>query len=504
MSASLDKPRPAASGFSSVIGRFIAHRPYTAFSLFALVVVGYRLWVIAATEFPLFYDEAYYLDWARDLDWGYYSKPPMVALILKLFTGLLGETSLGVKAGAALGYAFSSMLVLLIGRYLYNPRVGAAAGIVYLSLPIVGGNSFFMTTDVPLIFFWSLTLLLFLYARDRGGWVWWLAMGVAIGAGILSKYTMIALVPGLLIYLVSTPAHRHWLRRPQLWTALLVSVLVFLPNVLWNAAHDFISFRHTAEISHLDSELLKLGEGVAFVAAQFGVMGPLLMPFFIRVAATRASYLQDESRLLLLVALPLLGVITLQAFLAGANYNWAAPAYVTATLVTVAYLAVHGRQWLVRAVVFNLALLSLLYHYHPVTDTLGVQLTRNMDPYYRLLGWREAADKVKPWLDAHPDAMVAGDTRDVMAYLSYYAQAHKRGLAAWNPQGDIDHHYELMFDVARYPDADFVYISKRKPTPDLLDRFEEAEPLGEIEVGVYPDYSIRLYGVWLHGFKGYR
>ena len=489
---------------TSRIGRFVADSPYLAFALFAVAVVVYRMWVISATEFPLFYDEAYYLDWSRDLDWGYYSKPPMVAALLKFFTGLFGENSLGVKGGAALIYGLTSSVVVLAGRYLYNARIGAAAGITFLSLPIVGGNSFFMTTDVPLLFFWALALLLFLHARDRGGWGWWLGMGAAIGLGLLSKYTMVAFVPGLLIYLAASPSQRHWLWSGRLWGAMLVAAAVLLPNVLWNAQHDFISFRHTAEISHLNRDLLRLDEGLTFIVAQFGVMGPLLFPFFLRIAASRKSYRDDTSLLLLALALPLLVAITLQGFLAGANYNWAAPAYVSATLITVAWLARYGRRWLVGGVVVNLALLFVLLNYHALADAFGVSLGKKSDPYGRLLGWREAAGEVRHWIDAYPDAMVAGDTRDVMAYLSYYAKAYERGLAAWNPKGEIDHQYELVSDLSRYPDADFVFVTKRNLRQDLLDRFEVVEPLGEVSVEVYPDLSVRLTGVHLAGFKGYR
>ncbi|MEN8175296.1 MAG: glycosyltransferase family 39 protein [Pseudomonadota bacterium] len=477
--------------------------PYLWFGLFAALLTGYRLWIIGASEFPLFFDEAYYLDWSRDLDWGYYSKPPAVAVLLKITTTLFGETPLGVKSGATLVYSLTAVVVAMIGHRLFDARTGALSGAVFLTLPIVGGNSLFATTDVPLLFFWALTIWAFLRALAVNTWSWWLATGLFLGLGMLSKYTMVLLVPGLMLYLWFSE-HRRLLWSGRLWSAFLLGFLVFLPNILWNAGNGFASFRHTAEISQLDRELFHPEEGLAFFAGQLGVLGPLLFPWFLFFVGRRDTYGVPATRVLALTALPILVTVTVLAFLSRAHYNWASPAYVSGTVLTAALLIKTGRlRWLGAAMAVNLLLLSVLYHYHAVLDLIGVQATAKIDPYRRVLGWREAGEGVRPWLDAYPDARVASDSRKVLAYLSYYAQAHRHGLASWNPDGGVDHHYDLTVDLAEFAQSAFVFVSD-DPLPDtLLSRFAEVTPLGRVEVTPYPDYSISLHGAYLRGFRGY-
>jgi len=470
-----------------------------------LLLAAYRALVIWGSDLPLFYDQAYYYYWSLDPAWGYFSKPPMVAWLIFVTTSLWGSSELAINIGGIIMYSLTAFAVYGIGRRLYDERTGVWAGISFACMPVVGFNSLFVSTDAPLLFFWALTILLFTKAIEQGRWYWWIGTGVAAGLGLLSKYTMGVLALGLLAFLLTDRRHRHWLIDRRLWAGLAVAGLLLAPNLWWNAQHDFISFRHTAEISHLDRELFHPARLAEFLALQFAVFGPVYMGIFVRRSASAQGYRDDADRLMLFAALAMLGVIGLQALLSRAHMNWAAPAYVSATVLVSAWLVRGNRRRLFAwAMAVNLVLLSLFYHYHPIARMFGVELTRNQTPYHRILGWRELGAEVSQVRAAYPQAVLLSDSRKLLAYLSYYSTPRDMRVAWWQPSGGLArNHYQLVADISDSQANEFLFVGEG-PLPDAdLARFESHEYLGERHVDVLPDMRLSVQLYHLQGFTGY-
>jgi len=470
-----------------------------------LLLATYRALVVWGTDLPLFYDQAYYYYWSLNPDWGYFSKPPMVAWLIFLTTGLFGSSELAINLGGIIAYSLTAFVVYGIGRLLYDERTGVWAGIAFACMPVVGFNSLFVSTDAPLLLFWALTILLFAKAVQQGGWYWWLGTGIAAGLGLLSKYSMGVLAVGLLAYLLADRRHRHWLLDVRLWSGLAVAALLLAPNLWWNAQHDFVSFRHTAEISQLDRELFHPARLLEFLAAQFAVFGPLFMGLFLWWAFAARSYRGDADRLMLFPALAMLGVIGLQALLSRAHMNWAAPAYVTATVFVSAVLVrTDRRRLLVWAIGINLALLSLFYHYHPIAQVLGIELRRGQTPYARVLGWRELGVEVSKVRRAHPRAALLSNSRRYLAYLSYYSLPRDMRIAWWGPGGGSPrNHYQLVADISRSDADEFLFVGDARLADADLRLFRQHEYLGERHVRVLPDLTLSVHLYSLRGFRGY-
>jgi len=472
----------------------------------AVLLLGtYRALIIWGTDLPLFYDQAYYYYWSLKPDWGYFSKPPMVAWLISLSTGLWGSSELAINIGGIVLYSLTAFVVAGIGRQLYDARVGLWAGIAFVCMPVVGFNSLFVSTDAPLLFFWALTILLFARAIEQGRWHWWIGTGLAAGLGLLSKYSMGVLAVGLLAYLLADRQQRHWLADVRLWSAVAVAALLVTPNLWWNAQHDFISFRHTAEISHLDRELFHPGRLLEFLASQFAVFGPVFMGLFVWRAANSESYRLDADRLMLFPALAMLGVISLQALLSRAHMNWAAPAYVSAVVFVSALLVRADRRRLFAwALGINLLLLSIFYHYQPITRALNIELTRSQTPYARILGWRELGAEVSKVRSAFPQAVLLSDSRMYLAYLSYYSVPRDMRVAWWGPGGDIPrNHYQLVADISHGDADEFIFASDARLGNAALSRFERHEYLGERQVRVLPGLTLSVQLYHLRGFRGY-
>lgn len=471
-----------------------------------LALAIYRAALIANGGLPQDFEEFYYLYWATAPDLGYFSKPPLLSWLLWVASHTLGNSELAIKSVALILHTATAGVIYLLGRRMQlAPAAAGMAAVIYQSLPIVGAVSLFSTTDAPLALFWALTLYTFLRARNSDALGWWLATGLCAGLGLLSKYSMGILAPGLLAYLLFSPTHRHLLRGRGLWLGALTAVMVLAPNLWWNYQHAFIAFRHTAEISQLDRQLFHLDHFATFLVAQIGVFGPILAFVAVRQIARRDAWLDDNQRLLLAASLAILGLIGLQALLARANINWAAPAYIGLSLFVTLRLWPQARRWLLAAVALNLLLTATLaYHFHTLAPALGIELSARTDIHSKRIGWRELGHAVRTWTDAYPDAILVSDSRPFLAYLSYFGTRQwPPRIAGWMPDGRIRDQYDLMGDVSHYPAASFLFLSRAPMDAELAPRFASVQPLGVQRYSVYPDLVREAYGYLVSGFRGY-
>jgi 4-amino-4-deoxy-L-arabinose transferase-like glycosyltransferase len=210
-------------------------------SLIVLALVMLRL--VAAAVTPLTFDEAYYWTWSKHLAGGYYDHPPMVALVIRLGTLVAGDTELGVRlvsilAALPMSYALFRAAAILFG----NTRVAASAAILLNITLMAAVGTLIVTPDSPLLVASSFVLFCLAKVLETGRGVWWLAVGAAVGAALLSKYTALFFGPAILIWLVSVPKLRHWLISPWLYLGGLIALALFSPVILWNWDHQWVSF----------------------------------------------------------------------------------------------------------------------------------------------------------------------------------------------------------------------------------------------------------------------
>lgn len=468
-------------------------------------------WIVAHTRnLELYADEAQYWFWSLDPDWGYYSKPPMVAWLIRLGTETFGDGELGVRAATFVLWPLTAGVIFLLVRRLYldKPWAEAAgfwAALTFATLPMVSLGSLLITTDGPLLLFWSLSLYFLVRVLQTGHWRDWLLLGVFVGLGLMSKFSMLFFAVALLVFLLVSPTRRPLLRTGGPYLAALMALAVMSPNFLWNATHDFVSYQHTAEISQLDRNLLHPDALMQFVLSQFGVFGPLTAAALLLLAARPRQWLPDESmRLLAVFSLVPLGVIIVLSLLSRAFANWAAFSYVAGSALVVVWWVGRGkRAWLMSAIVLNLLIGATVYHYHDVARALDIQLTRKTDPTYRLSGNRALGEAIVSRLAAHPDARLLGDDRKSFAVFLYYTRAIDRDALYLNPGDGISNHFALTADIKHHPQGEFLLVSKYAKTEDIQHWFAEAHAQPNIHIDVLPDYALK-YRVWLvRDFKGY-
>ena len=370
-------------------------------------------------------EEAQYWDWSRHLAFGYFSKPPLIAWVNALSGLVCGSSEECIRAPAPLFYFGTSLLVFLAAKELYGARAGLWAGLACALAPGVSFSARIMTTDVPLLFFWALALYAYVRLLRGGGWRWGVVLAVAFGLGLLSKYAMAYFVLGaLLAGLVSTDA-RRLLGRPVLWLALIGGLLMLTPNILWNAGHGFATAGATAGYVR---KALSLDTPLVFLAAQFGVAGPITFGTLLVLFAYFGSRnLNGDDRAMLAFAVPPLLLIALNGAYSGvANANWAAPALISAFIVTAAIL-VRAGMW--RTLGLGLAIGILAQAVLLVGDTVADKLTvpilgKNADIYQRVLGWDDLGEEIGALAKSRGAASVAVESRWEESALNYYLRGN--------------------------------------------------------------------------------
>ena len=207
-----------------------------------LALVGLRL--VAAALTPLTFDEAYYWMWSKHLAGGYYDHPPRVALVIRLGTMIAGDTEFGVRLVSILLALPMSWAVYRCRRDpVRRPSAGCDRDACCSTSTLMAAvGTMIVTPDAPLLVASSFVLLFLAKVLETGRGAWWLAVGAAVGAALLSKYTALFFGPAILIWLVAVPKLRRWLISPWPYLGGLIALAIFSPVILWNADHHWVSF----------------------------------------------------------------------------------------------------------------------------------------------------------------------------------------------------------------------------------------------------------------------
>lgn len=485
---------------------FVSQHPLRATSLVILVGTALHVLQLQMFQFPLFGDEAQYWGWAKQLDWGYYSKPPMVAWSIALTTGLFGDVEFFVRLPSLIWHAVICFGLFLVGRDMFSARVGFWAALVWMTLPAVTVSSVTVSTDPPMLAAWVYCLWVFWRAVQdpHASLIWYALAGVLGGLGMLSKYPMIALPAGFVLYLIFSPQIRQRVK----WSGFAMSVglatLILLPNVLWNANNQFVSFIHLGENANVGGSLFHLDKLLEFWAGQAGVFGPILFGLFLwMLVRIRRHWPDPRYRLLFCVALPIFIVISAQGFLSRANANWASPTYIGATVAVVAWTIGTGSdRWLKVSVGLHIvvALVMTVLAVYSAQDQ--ITLPKGLDPFRRLKSWDIAAAQIGAIGQERPDLPLVFDHRITLAQVLYYGEA-PNPLLKWNPDPYINDQYELTTQLTPQ-DTPHVLLVVRTPNPETTygAYFDSLTPVTTIDV---PQGDRRLFYQIVEGkgFRGY-
>jgi len=203
-------------------------------------------------------DELQFLSDARHLDWGFVAYPPFTPFMERIAFSIFGLSLVGLRLFSVIAQAIVILVSGLMARDLGGSRLAQVATSISVGLsglPLFEATEFQYTT---FSFLWWILVCWFtirLLTSDNPRW--WLAIGTAIGLGLMTKYSLVFFVAGLLAGLALTRARRYFVN-PWFWAGVTIALLIFSPNLLWLIRHDFVSYHFLQHIHARD-----VGEGRA-------------------------------------------------------------------------------------------------------------------------------------------------------------------------------------------------------------------------------------------------
>lgn len=475
------------------------------FWIIAGAVTAIRILTLILTPLGIGPDEAQYWYWSRDLDVGYYSKPPLIAWGIALTTGLFGNDDWAVRLSAPFYHFGAAAFLYFTAKRLYGDRAAFWTGLGWLLVPGVLLSSFIMATDAPLLFFWSAGLFFLARIVDRPETksspklLDFAGLGGAIGLGLMSKYAMIYFPLALALALLSKPAREKLLAPPLALTALVAAIL-FAPNIVWNMQNDFQTLSHTADNADWGAQLFHPQAFLEFFGGQFLVFGPIAFAAFLYVLSQRTSWRPDNRKFVLLVfALTPLIIVAGQALLSRAHANWAAASYPAALILITGWLLQNNRAAIVKASTGLHAVFFILF-------TIGVLNPALIDAaglsagVRDLRGWKAQTNEIMSFAPGYDAVLV--DDRYLIGEMLYHQQDSTVEIAAIDPNASIDNHFEAFrhFDPTRMKKV--LFITTRSDAAHVDYRFRNIKKLGEAiaEPGAGESRAYTLYE--LSGYYG--
>jgi 4-amino-4-deoxy-L-arabinose transferase-like glycosyltransferase len=400
------------------------------FFAFAALAALTAVRLLLAKHLELHFDEAYYWYWSKNLQLSYFDHPPAVAWFIRAGTGLFGDTELGVRFFGQLSMMAATCLLFDAARRAFSLRSALiGVGSTQATL-LLGAGSIIMTPDIPLLLFSTIILWALVRFTLAPAGSWWLIVGLAGGAALLSKYTAGLLAIAIALWLVLTPQLRRWLLRPWPLIAGLIAAAAFLPVLIWNAGHGWASFaKQGGRLARW--EMPQPGVIFEYVGGQIGVITPGL--FALLLLAIWIMARRGWRRLAPLDILLALWFIVPAAFFLGVSpmlrvqANWLAPAWPAAFLALASLIDRYGNLPRLRRSMFwsllaGAAMVVLVWLYAVVP--FGPNFKG--DPLARLDGQRAFAADVAEFARQNGSHQIIALDYATASLLRFYAPA---GLA---------------------------------------------------------------------------
>lgn len=402
--------------------------PRRAFVMAAAVIAAMTvLRIVYASAIELRTDEAYYWTWSKEGALSFLDHPPMIAWLIRFGTAIFGDTALGVRFGGIVAMLVTQLLLAdIVRRLTHDARAIVLAVLMPEAALYYGLLMAKVAPDVAMIPFavammWSLVRL-----AQGGDGRWWLAAGLFAGLSMLSKFTAIMFAPAVAAFLLVPDWRWRWLRSPYPYLAVLVAIAAFSPVLIWNAQHDWASFRFQGvrATANYGISLRTIGD---YIGLQFGLVGFVMLPVVLTglVLTAWRGYRTREPVAILLstgVLVPFLYFLaksmTLRVGDTWPMFMW--PVGFAAAAVNIAAMTKEGWSarmlesslfWVKTAIVSGIAFVVIVFLYYVAApwNFLG-----RIDPIGAEAGYEQVAARAQAALDATGATWIA--TTDYRTY----------------------------------------------------------------------------------------
>ena len=255
----------------SVLAPF-AWRPVLGIAASCLLVL-----MLVAGRYGYHRDELYFVAASKHMAWGYVDQPPLSVALVWVARHLFGDSLYGLRLFPALAYAAAVALTGLTARELGGRRIAQT-----LAALLLGVSPFLIIGHMagPTVYDlvgWAVVMLLVLRILRTGDQRLWLLVGLAVGVSLYAKHTIMFLVIALLVGFV---VDRRWriLGSPYLWAAAAIAIVLWVPNLLWQADNGWPTLAMSAALREKHSGA---GYTLSFIILQFVLPGLWAAPVWL-------------------------------------------------------------------------------------------------------------------------------------------------------------------------------------------------------------------------------
>jgi len=373
-------------------------------------------------------DEAYYWQMSRFMDWGYFHQPPMIAVFIKIGYALF-QNELGVRLVTTL----TSALGILMLFKLSEPKDSRPFLLIYLGFILTHAGVFMAVPDSPLIFFTLVFLVLLRGYLKKDSLLTALAIGVVAAALMYSKYHAVVLIGSVIL---SSP---KLLARKTFWAAGILAVLLFVPHILWQMDHDFVSFKYHWLLRNKStwSPALILN----YIGSEFILLGPVgLIAIY---SLFKAKVHSQFDRALLFVLVGFFGFFLFISFKGRVEANWTASAFLPLIILTTKAVDQNpSLERILKPVALVVAVILFAGRVYLCTPIAGQGIKLN----FPMVGWSEWATAIKEKAAGKPVVFVS--SYQLPSQYSFYSGEQGYLLSTINFDGsqfelwDIDEEIE--------------------------------------------------------------
>ena len=457
--------------------------------LLAAALLFLRVAFFARTD--LYPEEAYYWNYAAHLDIGYLDHPPMVAWLIHLGTWVFGDNEFGVRASLVVCSLITSFFAFRLTAVLFNRHAAAVAVLLVQVLPFFFLIGFMITPDAPLTACWTGALYFLARAllHERSGA--WFGLGVCLGLGMLSRYSIALLGLATLVFIVLDRQARRWWWHPAPYAAVALALAIFSPVIIWNAQHDWASFAFQSADRVAEKWRFSLHELLLAVLVLLTPVGVALVWKSLR--GTR-NYPPSDARHLLFArvfTLVPLAIFVLFSLTHRVKLNWTGPLWLPVIPAMAALLVELQPGALRRAWIGSLALLTIVYVaflQYLASGLPGVGYSAAME--LLPVGWSEMGRELETQRAAIPPpingrVLLVGMDRNFIASEAAFYHSRKREAvhetASAHLFGGRGLMYEFWFPAEAQADSALLLVSFHRHDLDAGRVRARCQLLGPIE-----------------------
>jgi len=435
-------------------------------------VLGFQIFRLALLPFMgLMPQDAYYYLYGQNLSLSYFDHPGMIGYLLRLFSEIFGHSVFVVKFT---DFTITSLTILsfykLTTLFLSTNRVWKSM-VLMISTLFISILSFNSTPDVPLILFWTISLIcLYKAIFEQKKWFWILA-GIAMGLAFNSKYTALLLQIGLIGFLVFSNKYRKLFLSPWFWCSLIISIAVTFPVWWWNYQHEFASFafQSTERTGSITKFTLNPGYFFGAIGHQMALLLPTLFLVFIvfsfkyiKRVLFRFQLPKDKTLFLLAFFVPTFVGFALITPIYWVKLNWMMPSYITGIII--------AGMLVKRKLIKVHLILSIVFHLAIATQVVFYLVPVKSDDTW--VGWKQLSEKVAELQEQHPNSFIfSADGYKTSAVLNFYLEDKIYGM---NILGFPALHFDYLGDnLSLLNGRDAIYVDSDK-------RFKNRDKQGQI------------------------